>query len=145
MSPTRRKVLKSVVGAGTMLGIAPYAYAHQKRTVRVLGTHVTLQEPLRLQAEKDLGIALEFQPGGSASVLHQASTRPESFDLYEQWSNSIKILWQAGTIQPIETKRLTYWDEINDLTKTGRLTPEAKAGAGDAPNKLLYVQGDNSL
>lgn len=145
MTQTRRTALKSLVGAGAGFGVAPYAYAKQQRVVRVLGTHVTLQEPLRQQAENDLGIKLEFQPGGSAQVLHKASTRPESFDLYEQWSNSIKVLWQAGSIQPIETSRLTHWDEINDLTKTGKLTPEAKLGAGDAPNKLLYVQADGSL
>lgn len=106
---------------------------------------MTLQEPLRLQAQKDLGIDLQFEPGGSAKVLHQAATRPQSFDLYEQWSNSIKVLWQAGAIQPIDTTRLTYWDEINDLTRTGKLTPQAKIGAGDAPNKLLFVQSDDSI
>lgn len=111
----------------------------------MLGTHVTLQEPIRKQAEKDLGIRIEFQPGGSASVLHQASTQPDSFDLYEQWSNSMRVLWQADAIQPIEISRLTYWNEINNLTKTGRLTPESRLGAGDAPNKLLFVQDDHSL
>lgn len=141
--PTRRKVLGALAGAGLSLGAggaAPFVQVKKRHTVRVLGTHVTLQEPLREQAEKDLGIKLEFTPGGSASVLHQASTRPESFDLYEQWSNSMRVLWQAGAIQPIETKRITHWDEINDLTKIGRLTPQAKIGAGDAPNKLLYIQ-----
>ena len=29
---------------------------NQKPTIKVLGTHVTLQETIRLQAEKDLGI-----------------------------------------------------------------------------------------
>lgn len=142
MTPNRREVLGTLVGAGLSLGAAPAIHVKNRHTVRVLGTHVTLQEPLRKQAQEDLGIKLEFQPGGSASVLHQASTRPESFDLYEQWSNSIKVLWQAGTIQAIDTRRITAWDEINGLTKTGRLTPEARLGAGDAPNKLLFVQKD---
>lgn len=142
MRPNRRQALGTLVGAGLSLGAAPYGHVKKRHTVRVLGTHVTLQEPLRKQAQEDLGITLEFQPGGSASVLHQASTRPESFDLYEQWSNSIKVLWQAGTIQAIDTSRIKAWDEINDLTKTGRLTPEARLGAGDAPNKLLFVQKD---
>lgn len=142
MPLNRRQVLGTLAGAGLSLGAAPSIHVKKRHTVRVLGTHVTLQEPLRKQAEADLGINLEFQPGGSAQVLHQASTRPESFDLYEQWSNSIKILWQAGAIQPVETSRLTHWDEINDLTKTGRLTPRLKLGAGDAPNKLLFVQRD---
>ena len=140
MKLNRRELLQSAMGASLYAGVAPYIHIKRQQTVRVLGTHVTLQEPLRKQAMQDLGIKIEFQPGGSAQVIHQASTHPESFDLYEQWSNSIKVLWQAGSIQPIETERLTYWDEINDLTKTGRLTQKAKLGAGDAPNKLLYVQ-----
>nr|WP_068265481.1 extracellular solute-binding protein [Rubripirellula obstinata] len=123
----------------------PAIISKKRRLVRVLGTHVTLQEELRKRAEADLGIELQFSPGGSAEVLHQASVRPESFDLYEQWSNSIRLLWQADAIQPIETDRIENWSEINQLTTTGRLTAEAKLGAGDAPNRILFVQPDHSL
>lgn len=115
------------------------------RRLRVLGTHVTLQEPLRQRAEADLGFALEFSPAGSAAVLHRAATRPDSFDVYEQWSNSIRVLWQAGSIQPLDKTRLRHWGEVNQLTKTGRLTPEAVIGRGDAPHTILNVQADGSL
>ncbi len=147
MAQTRRKFLTSVAAgaAGTLVPAAPYVFARKKYRIRVLGTHVTLQEPLRQKAQQDLGIDVEFHPGGSAAVLHQASTRPDSFDLYEQWSNSLKVLWQAGAIQPIEVKRLTYWQDINALTKEGRLTDDASFGRGDAPYKLLYVQKDGTL
>ena len=136
---TRRSFLKTL-GQATVstacLTHAPYVWSKPKITLRVLGTHVTLQEELRTQAEKDLGFNIQFEPGGSAAVLHKASTRPETFDLYEQWSNSINVLWQANAIQPINRDRLTNWSEINNLTKTGRIVPEAKLGAGDAPYKL---------
>ncbi len=147
MPLTRRKFVARVAGAATsvLAPVAPYVFARKKYRLRVLGTHVTLQEPLRQQAEKDLGIELVFQPGGSASVLHQASTRPESFDLYEQWSNSLKVLWQAGAIQPINVQRLAYWNDINALTRDGKLTEKARIGRGDAPYRLLYVQDDGSL
>jgi putative spermidine/putrescine transport system substrate-binding protein len=118
---------------------------NRRPTIRVVGTHVTLQEPLRRRAEQDLGINIEFYPGGSAEVLLKASTNPSSFDLYEQWSNSIKVLWQADAIQEIDVSRIRYWDEINDLSKRGRISPQAKVGLGDAPYKLLYVQDDNTL
>lgn len=118
---------------------------NRKPTIRVLGTHVTLQEAIRQRAEQDLGINIEFHPGGSAGVLLRASTNPQSFDLYEQWSNSIRILWQAGSIQPIEISQLKYWNEINSLTKTGRISPDARLGQGDAPYKLLYVQPEGTL
>ncbi len=124
---------------------APYVFAKKTVTLRVMGTHVTLQEELRQRAMQELGINLEFTPMGSAAVLEKAASDPSSFDLYEQWSDSINILWQAGAIQPIEVERLTYWDEINSLTKTGKLTPQAKVGAGDAPNKILFIQEDGTL
>ena len=75
----------------------------------------------------------------------KASTQPESFDLYEQWSNSINVLWHSGSIQAIDTKRIKHWDEINNLSKTGRLTKEANIGAGDAPYRILNVQENGEL
>ncbi|MBK1705693.1 signal peptide prediction [Halochromatium glycolicum] len=114
-------------------------------TLRVLGTHATLQEPLRRKAEQDLGFRIDFLPGGSSQVLLRAATDATGFDLYEQWSDSIRLLWQAGTVQPIEVERLTHWDEVNRLSKTGRITAEAPIGAGDAPNTILYVQPDGAL
>ena len=145
---SRRQFLTKVAQTSA-LGItainAPYVLSKSTSTVRVMGTHVTLQEDLRKKAMQDLGINLEFEPKGSAAVLQKAASNPGSFDLYEQWSDSINILWQANAIQPIEIDRLTYWPEINSLTKTGKITANARIGKGDAPNKLLYVQPDNSL
>jgi len=144
-----RRTFLTKLAQTSVLGLAavkaPYVYSKKASTVRVLGTHVTLQEELRQRAMKDLGIKLEFEPKGSAAVLQKAASSPDSFDLYEQWSDSINILWQANAIQPIEIERLRYWSEINPLTKTGRIAANARVGKGDAPNKLLYVQADNSL
>ena len=145
---SRRRFLSNSAKSALFLSGAAYAptiWSQSKFHVRVLGTHVTLQEELRKQAEQDLGISLSFAPGGSAKVLHQASTRPETFDLYEQWSNSINVLWQAQAIQPIEVKRLRNWNEVNNLTKKGKLTSEARIGAGDAPYRLLYAQNNGLL
>lgn len=144
----RRRFLKQSVKAastGVLVSKAPYVFAKKQTTVRILGTHVTLQEELRQRAMKELGINLEFYPGGSARVLQKAAASPESFDLYEQWSDSINILWQAGAIQPLDTRRLTYWDEINSLSKQGKIAPEISVAPGDAPNKILFVQPDGNL
>ncbi|MBC75926.1 MAG: signal peptide prediction [Halobacteriovoraceae bacterium] len=145
---TRREIIRNGAKSAA-LGYtaihAPYVLSKKTTTVRVLGTHVTLQEELRKKAMQDLGINLIFEPKGSAAVLQKAASEPGSFDLYEQWSDSINILWQAKAIQPLEVDRLKYWKEINPLSKTGKLTPDAKMGAGDAPNKILYVQKDGTL
>jgi putative spermidine/putrescine transport system substrate-binding protein len=144
----KRRTLSTIgkTSIAACLGVnAPYVFSKTKTKLRILGTHVTLQEELRQRAMQDLGIELEFEAKGSAAVLQKASMNPNSFDLYEQWSNSIKVLWRSGSIQAIDKKRLTNWGEINSLTKTGKLTPQAKLGAGDAPHKILNVQGDGQL
>ncbi|WP_439105776.1 ABC transporter substrate-binding protein [Congregibacter sp.] len=144
----RRAFLKR---AGTLLAASSIGFPaiisarNAKPTVRVLGTHVTLQEPIRQRAEKELGINLEYSPGGSAQVLFKASMDPSGFDVYEQWSNSMRVLWQSRAIQPLDPRRIDRWAEINPLSKTGRLFPENSIGAGDAPHLLLYIQADGSL
>lgn len=145
---SKRKSIKKLAGLGFTAAAAikaPYIIAGDKPTLKILGTHVTLQEALREQAMKDLGINLVYEPKGSAAVLQKASVNPSSFDLYEQWSNSINVLWMSGSIQAIEKKRIHNWNEINPLTKTGRLSEKAKYGAGDAPYKILHVQDDGQL
>lgn len=142
---SRRHFLGSAAAGASWLSSPPAVHASRDVELRVLGTGVTLQEDIRHQAERDLGFRIRFEPKGSAGVLQKASTRPESFHVYEQWSNSINILWQANAIQPIQKERIDRWSEINSLTKTGRLTPHMSIGAGDAPHKLLHVQADGSL
>jgi len=116
-----------------------------KVKLRVLGTHVTLQEEIRKKAQEDLGFEIEFEPGGSSYVLQKAATRPDSFDIYEQWSDSINILWQANAIQAIESERITNYSKVNSLSKTGKVTSSAKLGKGDAPYKIINVQKNGAL
>ena len=145
---SRRQFIKQSATTLTTVSTAisaPYVIAKTKPTLRVLGTHVTLREEIRQKAMQDLGIEITFEPKGSAAVLQKASLSPHTFDLYEQWSNSIDVLWNASAIQPIEIERLNYWSEINPLTKTGKIAPNANYGAGDNPNRLLYVQADGRL
>lgn len=145
---SKRQFVKNLAVASigaTVASKAPYVFAKQRTQLRVLGTGVTLQAPLREQAMKDLGIDIIFETRSGDEVLQKATMAPSAFDIYEQWSNSISILWQSGSIQPIEKKRITYWDEINLLTQTGKISERASIGAGDAPYKILHVQKDNRL
>ena len=142
----RRRILQGVSSAAVLAGFPAIIKARNTGpTLRVLGTYATLQEPIRRRAEQDLGIRIEFLPGGSSQVLLRAATDPDGFDLYEQWSNSMRLLWQADTLRPIEIGRLAHWHEVNRLSKTGQITEAAPKGAGDGPNSILYVQPDNSL
>lgn len=144
--PRREFLKKSAIGAAATLGFPAILTAKNKYpTIRVLGTHVTLQEAIKNQAQKDLKINVEFQPGGSAEVLTKAIANPTSFDIYEQWSNSTRLLWDSGSVQALDVKKLKFWNEMNSLPKTGKISPNARSGAGDVPNKILFVQADGTL
>lgn len=53
---------------------------------------MTLQEELRQRAMSDLGIKLEFEARGEAELLQKATAPPDKFDLYEQWTDSIRTI-----------------------------------------------------
>lgn len=114
-------------------------------TLRVLGTSVTLLEPIRLRAEQELGIKIEYQIHDVQTVQRIALMHPESYDLYDQWFHSMDFVWPAGAIQPIDVRRVALWDEINDLPKRGRLREDHQLSGGSLPCDRLFVQHDGSL
>jgi len=141
---TRREVLRFGVGGAAAL-CAPLARGQARPRLRVIGTHTTLQEPIRRRAEQDLGITIEYRPMGSAAAHQLASTRPDAFDVCEYASGGLRLLWHTGALRAIDPARIARWDAINGLTKTGRVAPGAPLGAGEAPYRMLYVQRDGSL
>ena len=117
----------------------------QGTTLRVVGTGVTLLDQIREQAEQDLGITLEYDVRDGLSAQQIAVTQPQAWDVYDQWFNSVKIVWGAGVCQPVDVTRLPQWENVSPLTKVGKINDDAKIGDGDAPVRLLYVQPDGSL
>ncbi|HBF28856.1 extracellular solute-binding protein [Rhizobium sp.] len=113
--------------------------------LRILGTAISLLEQLRVRAEEDLGIDIVFDNNDFLSSQHKAAQSPDTYDIYDQCFHNLDIVWYWRAIQPISIKRITLWDEITGLTKTGRLGPNARLGQGDAPVKKLFVQPDQSL
>lgn len=113
-------------------------------TLRVLGTSVTLLESIRQRAREDLGLRLDFEVMDGVAAQRTGVLAPDSFDIYDQWFHNVDFVWPAGAIQPIDIKRIHHWEAINDLPKTGRLTPHAPLGAGGNPVDRLYVQADGS-
>lgn len=122
---------------------APYIQRGQV-TLRVLGTSVTLLENIRQRAREDLGINLTFKVLDGVAAQRAGVLASDSFDIYDQWFHNVDFVWPANAVQPIELKRIHHWGAINDLPKTGRLTPHAPLGAGSNPVDRLYVQPDGS-
>lgn len=114
-------------------------------TLRVLGTSVTLLESLRVRAEEDLGIKLVYQVHDVQTAQRIAVMQPDSYDLYDQWFHNVDFVWPARAIQPIDTRRVALWHEINDLPKRGRLSASDRLGSGSVPSERLFVQHDGSL
>ncbi|AZF25251.1 PotD/PotF family extracellular solute-binding protein [Pseudomonas sp. R2-60-08W] len=114
-------------------------------TLRVLGTSVTLLECLRVRAEQELGIRLVYQVHDVEQAQRIAVMQPDSYDLYDQWFHNVDFVWPARAIQPIDTRRIALWHEINDLPKRGRLSPSDRLGSGSVPSERLFVQHDGSL
>jgi putative spermidine/putrescine transport system substrate-binding protein len=113
--------------------------------LRVLGTEITQLEQIRRRAEQDLGIDVVFETLDFQSAQRKAATEPDCYDVYDQCFHNIDIVWFWRAVQSIELERIRHWDEVSDLTKTGRLTPSARIGRGDAPVTKLYVQANGSL
>lgn len=113
--------------------------------LRVLGTEITALDELQKRAEADLGIEVRFENLDFLSAQRRAATRPDAFDVYDQCFHNLDIVWFWRAIQPIDLARIRLWDEVTDLTKTGRIGPNASFGHGDAPVTKLFVQPGQSL
>lgn len=111
-----------------------------KRTLRVLGTLVTLLPGVREQAQADLGIGIEHETLDFISCQRGAAMRPDSYDVYEQCFHNLDIVWFWGALQAIDTDRIAEWDGISGLAKEGGISKYAWRGHGDAPVRQLYVQ-----
>ena len=117
----------------------------QGTTLRVVGTGVSMLDPIKTQAEQDLGITLQWDVKDGLTAQQIAVTQPQAWDVYDQWFNSVKIVWGAGVCQPVDVTRLPQFANLSPLTTEGKVNENAKVGAGDAPVRLLYVQPDGSL
>lgn len=116
-----------------------------RRVLRVLGTSVTLIEPIKTAAERDLGITLDFITLDGTLAQRRCALAPDSFDIYDQWFHDMDLIWPTGALQPIDIARIQAWDQINALPKTGRLSPGAPLARGGDPARRLWVQLDGSL
>ncbi|MEW9306944.1 ABC transporter substrate-binding protein [Labrys neptuniae] len=123
----------------------PALHLAERPTLRVLGTEISHLEGLRLRAEADLGINVVFDTQDFITAQHKAAAEPGSYDVYDQCFHNLDIVWYWRAIQPIDLTRIRLWNEITDLTKTGRLDPGARIGFGDAPVTKLFVQPNRAL
>ncbi len=117
----------------------------RKRTLRVLGTDISLLETVRVRAAEDLGFEIAFEALDFPSCQRKAALDPDSYDVYDQCFHNLGIVWHWGALQPIDTSRLQSWNRVGPLTKLGGVDKYASRGVGDVPKNKLYVQSDHAL
>ncbi|MCB1380736.1 MAG: signal peptide prediction [Alphaproteobacteria bacterium] len=112
----------------------------KRRRLRILGTEITLLEQVRKRAEADLGFGIDFEVHDFLSCQRQAAMDAQSYDIYDQCFHNLDIVWFWGSLQPIDTRRISDWDRLSGLTREGGINKYAWRGHGDAPVRKLYVQ-----
>ncbi|MGH1359257.1 MAG: ABC transporter substrate-binding protein [Burkholderiaceae bacterium] len=147
-SETRRSLLKSgsVIAAGTAVGSGaitgfPMVWAQKIKdvTLRQFGTGVSNINEIAKQAKADLGITLKMTALDTDSTAQRIVTQPKSFDIADIEYFTLKKVWGAGNLQPMEIKRLKQFDKIVGIFKDGKLTPESTIAQGTAPHTVSFV------
>ena len=151
---SRRTFLKSsaaiaagaAIGSGAIPGFpAIWAQNIKNVTLRQFGTGVSNLNAIAEKCKADLGITLQMTALDSDSVAQRAVTQPNSFDIadIEYWV--CKKVFPAGNMQPMDTKKIKYYDKIVPIFLTGKLTPQSTIAQGTAPHTVGFAKGKNSI
>jgi putative spermidine/putrescine transport system substrate-binding protein len=142
---TRRRFIGSAAGvaAAGALGGFP-AISRASGPVRTIGLAVSVVGEIQGQASRDLGFPVRGTPLGYGALFGRMLNQNDQYDVAEGYFNDMDVMIPAKVWQPIDTQRIRDWDKVNDLTKTGRLTPDSTVGQGDAPVRHLWVDADGN-
>lgn len=147
---TRRSLLKTgaaavgaIAGSGAITGF-PSIWAQNPITLRQFGTGVSNINAIAEKCKQDLGITLEMTATDSDAAAQRAVTQPDSYDIadIEYWI--AKKVFPAGVMQPMDVKKIKYFDKIVPLFIDGKLKPESVVAQGTAPHTVGFVEAQDS-
>ena len=141
---SRRSMLKAGGAAVAATALpAPMVWGQQTKdiTLRQFGTGVSNLNEVAQKVKEDLGFTLEMTALDSDSVTQRAATQPDSFDIadIEYWI--CKKVWPTGNLQAMDTSKITNYDKIVGIFRSGKLTPESVIAQGTAPHTVGFVDG----
>ena len=151
MTTSRRRMLQATgaaIGSGAITGF-PTIWAQNIKnvTLRQFGTVVSNLNAVAEKVKQDLGFTLQMTALDTDAVTQRAVTQPNSFDIADIEYFVCKKVFPAGTLQPMDTKKIKYFDKIVPIFITGKLTPagedylrEAAAGRGPRPSYALLAK-----
>ncbi|MDP2699124.1 PotD/PotF family extracellular solute-binding protein [Thalassospira sp.] len=134
------------IGSGAITGF-PTIWAQNIKdvTLRQFGTGVSNINAVADKVKEDLGFTLQMTALDSDAVAQRAVTQPNSFDIadIEYWI--CKKVFPSGTLQPMDTTKLSNYDKITPIFINGKLTPESVIAQGTAPHTVGFVESADSV
>lgn len=111
--------------------------------LRILTTEIQPWRFLKDRAEADLGFPLEFIEMDFNSAQRTAALDPSRYDVYDQCFHNLDIVWYWRAVQAIDTRRITHWDDLDELSRI--MGTSGRQALGDVPASRLFVQHDMTL
>ncbi len=150
---TRRFLLKGgAAAAGLAAGSCaitgfPTIWAQNIKnvTLRQFGTGVSALNAIASKCKEDTGITVQMTAMDTDAAAQRAITQPRSYDVADIEYFTVKKVFPTGVLQPLDVKKIKFYDDIVPLFKTGKVTPAASIGQGTAPCKVSFVDGETSL
>jgi putative spermidine/putrescine transport system substrate-binding protein len=138
---SRRRFMKATA-AGVATGVVAGGFPGRSfgaEGLRTIGLGVSIINDIQEKATKDLGFPVTGQALGYGEMFGKMLNQNDQYDIGEGYYNDLRVMGPAKVWQPLDTKKIKEWERVTDLTKTGKLTPEASEGQGDAPFRLMWV------
>jgi len=138
---SRRSFMKATaagVATGVLASGLPRRSFAADAGLRTIGLGVSIINEIQDKATKDLGFPVVGQALGYGDMFSKMLNQNDQYEIGEGYFNDLRVMGPAKVWQPIDTKKLKDWEKVTNLTKTGKLTPEASEGQGDAPFKLMW-------
>ena len=130
------------VGSGAITGF-PTIWAQNIKnvTLRQFGTGVSNLNAVADKVKADLGFTLSMTALDTDAVTQKAVTQPKSYDIADIEYFAIKKVFPTGVMQPMDAKKIKYYDKIVPIFTKGKLTPDSLVAQGTSPFAVGYVDG----
>jgi putative spermidine/putrescine transport system substrate-binding protein len=146
---SRRAVLKGTsalaglaAGSGTFTGFPTIWAQNIKQVVlRQAGLNVSNMPQFEALVKKELGFSVKMTAIDLPVIINRGLTQPKSLDVLDITYFMLPILWPSGNFQPIDARKITHWDKVVNIYKTGKLTSDSRFGQGQNPSTVQYVDG----
>jgi putative spermidine/putrescine transport system substrate-binding protein len=149
LSPGRRRFLKAAgaaagvaVGSGMIDGF-PLIWAQNMKDVKLVqvgGSYSAIKE-IAEQATKDLGFKVEMQTAPHDALLNRLVTQPQSIDIADIEYFFQHHLLPRGTLQPIDLKKIKWWDKVVPIFTKGEYPDGKKVSTqGVLPFEVQYIE-----